>query len=282
MEYCRAITYASGSSFTATFRFLTPSQRSAIEVVYAYCRTLDDIADNATLDNRRAAEEELQQWRQRLAAIYRGDQVDHPIASALQQVIRNYPLQQIHLDAIIDGMLLDLTHQPFADYTALRHYLWCVAGAVGVMIATLLGYRQPRTLEYAATLGEAFQLTNILRDVGEDSANGRLYLPLDECQRFGVSRDDLAARHLTPAITALLQFQAERALALYQQAEALLPHEDRRSQRIGLLMAAIYRALLKKIIRTGYPVLSRRVRLSRLHKVALILTALGREWWATR
>jgi len=188
------------------------------------------------------------------------------VAQALKSVVREYSLPLEHFSAVIDGMEMDLDQNRYLEFAALERYCHCVAGVVGLLSAEIFGYKDPATRTYARELGIAFQLTNIIRDVGEDAGRGRIYIPEDELQRFAVAVPDILARKASAEFSRLMAFQVERARARYAQARAALPAEDRRSQRPGLIMAAIYRALLDEIERDGYRVLDRRIALTPLFK----------------
>jgi phytoene synthase len=191
----------------------------------------------------------------------------HPVAVALAQVNGRFKLPQERLQEIIDGMEMDLDHKGYVDFAALRLYCHRVASVVGLLSAEIFGYRDPRTLDYAADLGLAFQLTNIIRDVGEDARRNRIYLPLDELRAHGVTPDEIAAARESDNFQRLMEFQIERALVFYRQALAALPAVDRRSQRAGLVMAAVYRTLLDEIRADGCRVLTHRTSLTPLRKL---------------
>jgi len=184
-------------------------------------------------------------------------------------VIERAGLRHADFVEVIDGMEMDLAIARYPTFADLHTYCHRVAGVVGQVSAAIFGYVDPRTLEYAHELGVAFQLTNIIRDVGEDAMRGRLYLPTDELERFGVIPEDVLARRPSKGFEPLMRFQTERAREYYRRAFALLPEQDRRTQRPGLLMAAIYRALLEEIERDGYAVLDRKVSLTPLRKLAI-------------
>jgi phytoene synthase len=166
-------------------------------------------------------------------------------------------------------MEMDLNQSRYLDFPGLQRYCWHVAGAVGILSASIFGVTNPRTLEYAEKLGLAFQLTNIIRDVGEDARKGRIYLPVNELQQFGVTAADLLNARHSEQFEALMRFQAERAHRFYDEAFALLPQEDRRAQRPGLMMAAIYRTLLQEIERDNFHVMNQRISLTPLRKLWL-------------
>jgi 15-cis-phytoene synthase len=265
-EYCQQKTVQSGSSFYYSFLFLEPERRRAITALYALCRELDDTVDNATDES--VARIKLAWWRTEIATMYHGAPT-HPVTQALQPHLDAYKLQEQHVQAIVDGMEMDLNQTRYLDFAGLTNYCWHVAGVVGILSASIFGVTNGRTLEYAEKLGLAFQLTNIIRDVGEDARKGRIYLPVNELQQFGVTAADiLNARH-SDKFEALMKFQADRARGYYTEAMALLPKEDRRAQRPGLMMSAIYHTLLDEIERNHFHVLTQRISLTPLRKLWL-------------
>jgi 15-cis-phytoene synthase len=261
--YCEQKAAASGSSFYHSFRFLPPERRRAIVALYAFCREVDDAVDE-TVDAA-VARIKLEWWRLQVAAIFDGVP-QHPVAQALKPVVQAFSLPQEHFRAVIDGMAMDLEFDRYPDFALLERYCDRVAGVVGLMSAQIFGYCNDSTRSYARDLGIAFQLTNIIRDVGEDARRGRVYLPEDEMARFGVARAELLQQGVTPGFQALMAFQVQRARAFYDKAFAALPSIDRRSQRPGLIMAAIYRTVLGEIERDGFRVLDRRHSLTPLRK----------------
>jgi phytoene synthase len=263
-EYCQQKAAASGSSFYYSFLFLPPEKRRAITAFYAFCREVDDIADEAS--DIGVARVKLAWWRTEVANLMAGSP-SHPVTKALAPFVAPMGLDQARLNEIIDGMEMDLTHHRYADFALLRVYCHRVAGVVGQLSASIFGYRHAQTLEYAELLGLAFQLTNIIRDVGEDARRGRVYLPADELARHGLNAEDILARKGGEAFRALMAEQAARAESLYEAAFAKLHPEDRRDQRAGLIMAAIYRTLLAEIRRDGFPVLDGRVSLTPIRKL---------------
>lgn len=273
-DYCRQRTARSGSSFYYGFLCLPAGRRRAIMSLYAFCREVDDVVDES--DDPLTARRELDKWRLEVERLYHGT-AQHPVGQALADTLREFALPQEQLLEIIDGMEMDLERQRYADFSELRLYCHRVASVVGLLSAEIFGYRNRHTLRYAHDLGMAFQLTNILRDVGEDARRGRIYLPQDELARFDVSEEDLLQGRRTPQVVALLAFQAERAREFYARAEEGLPAEDRRAQRPGLVMAAIYRHLLDEIERGGFNVLGDPPRLSRWRKLCLAYSAWRRN-----
>jgi phytoene synthase len=263
-EYCQQKAAQSGSSFYYSFLFLPAERRRAITALYAFCREVDDVADEVS--DVGVARVKLAWWRTEVANLFAGHP-QHPVTRALAPFVASYGLDAARMNEIIDGMEMDLTHHRYADFDALRLYCHRAAGVVGQLAASIFGYRNPSTLEYAEALGTAFQLTNIIRDVGEDARRGRVYLPADELARFGLDAQDILARRGDERFVRLMEFQADRAASYYELARSKLAPEDRRDQRAGLIMAGIYRALLDEIRRDGFQVLDRRTALTPLRKL---------------
>jgi phytoene synthase len=263
-EYCQQKAAASGSSFYYSFLFLPQQRRRAITAFYAFCREVDDVADEAA--DIGVARVKLAWWRTEVANLMAGHPT-HPVTRALQPFVVPLGIDGASMNEIIDGMEMDLTHHRYADFASLRLYCHRVAGVVGLVAAKIFGYHHQGTTEYAETLGIAFQLTNIIRDVGEDARRGRVYLPADELAKHGLTVEDILARKAGAAFQAMMTEQADRAEALYEAALAKLHPDDRRDQRAGLIMAAIYRTLLAEIRRDGFPVLESRVSLTPLRKL---------------
>jgi phytoene synthase len=262
-QYCQEKAAASGSSFYYSFLFLPQDRRRALTALYAFCREVDDVVDECT--DAQVARTKLAWWRTEVGRLYEG-KAAHPVAQALQPFLGTFQLEQQQLQEIIDGMEMDLTQTRHLDFAGLERYCYHVAGAVGLLAARIFGYSDPRTLEYARQLGTAFQLTNIIRDVGEDARKNRIYLPMDELKRFNVPAQEILEARESEGFHKLMQFQAERARRYYQEAMAALPAADRRAQRAGLIMAAIYRATLAEIERDGFKVLTQRTSLTPLRK----------------
>jgi phytoene synthase len=265
-EYCQQKAAQSGSSFYYSFLFLPPERRRAITALYAFCREVDDTVDECT--DASIARTKLIWWRKEIAAMVEG-KPSHPVTLALKPHMSAFALNAQHLQAIIDGMEMDLDQTRYLDYPGLRRYCWHVAGVVGILSASIFGATRPETLQYAEKLGLAFQLTNIIRDVGEDARKGRIYLPINEMQKFNVTAADLLNGRHSENFEQLMRFQTERAQRAYDEAFALLPAEDRRAQRPGLIMAAIYRTLLNEIERDRYHVLNQRISLTPIRKLWL-------------
>jgi phytoene synthase len=274
-QYVQNKAAASGSSFYYAFLFLPPPRRAAITAFYAFCREVDDVVDEVS--DPGVAQTKLAWWRAEVERAVTG-QPSHPALLALQPHMAVYGITAQHLLAVIEGCEMDLQQTRYLDDAGLRRYCHLVAGVVGEVAARIFGQTQEATTRYAHTLGLAFQLTNIIRDVGEDALRGRIYLPINELQRFDVKAHEVLQRVDSERFQALMRFQAERAHALYDEALALLPDADRRAQKPGLMMASIYRTLLREIERDGFKVLHQRVSLTPLRKLWLAwrVQALGR------
>jgi phytoene synthase len=266
-DYCQQKAAASGSSFYYSFLFLPKPKRQAITALYAFCREVDDVADECT--DAGIARTKLAWWRAEIANLYAA-KPQHPVTQALTDAVRDYNLAEEHFVEIIDGMEMDLDQNRYRDFKELHLYCYRVASVVGLLSASIFGYSDRKTLKYAHDLGLAFQLTNIVRDVGEDARRGRIYLPLDEMAQHGVSEADILRGEESDNVRRLLESQIERAEDYYRRAFEELPEADRRDQRTGLIMAAIYRALLDEIRLGGCEkVLNQRVSLTPLRKLWL-------------
>jgi phytoene synthase len=263
-EYCQDKAARSGSSFYYSFLFLPPAQRRAITALYAFCREVDDTVDEAT--DASVARARLDWWRTEVQRLFRGEP-QHPVTRALQPAIAAYGIDEHRLLEIIAGMQMDLDQSRYLDFAQLRLYCHRVAGVVGELSAGIFSPGRPGLDAYAGALGIALQLTNIIRDVGEDARRGRVYLPIEDLQRFGVPAHQVLASQSSEAFVALMQFQAERARRYYREAFAALPPQACREQRTGLIMAAIYAALLAEIERDGFQVLAQRTSLTPLRKL---------------
>jgi phytoene synthase len=267
-QYCKDKAAASGSSFYYSFLFLPPERRRAITALYAYCREVDDVVDECT--DPGVARTKLEWWRDEVARLYAG-KPQHPVARALADVIQPYGITQEQLLTVIDGMAMDLDYNRYPDFDTLKLYCHRVAGVVGLMSARIFGYTDARTLDYAADLGLAFQLTNIIRDIGEDARRNRVYLPLDELARAGLDASKIvhgnAQQEHSAAFRQLMEQQVVRAQATYDRAFAQLPQQDRKTQIPGIIMAAIYRTLLEEIRADGCRVLTHRTSLTPVRKL---------------
>jgi len=274
-QYVQDKAAASGSSFYYAFLFLPADRRAAITAFYAFCREVDDVVDDMV--DPSVAQTKLAWWNGEVAKSFAG-QPSHPVMQALMPHTAAFGIEQRHLQAVIEGCQMDLEQTRYLDFVGLQRYCHLVAGIVGEVAARIFGQTQAQTTEYAHKLGQALQLTNIIRDVGEDALRGRIYLPVNELKQFDVKAHEILKRTYSERFTALMQFQAQRAHALYDEALALLPPEDRRAQKPGLMMASIYRALLREIERDNFQVLHQRISLTPLRKLWLAwkVQALGR------
>jgi phytoene synthase len=265
-EYCQKKAGKSGSSFYYSFMLLERARREAIVALYAFCREVDDVVDEC--EHPEVASAKLAWWRQEVANAYAG-RPNHPVTRALAPAIAAYELPQEWFQAIIDGMEMDLTHSRYATFADLKDYCYRVASVVGLLSASIFGYSDRKTLDFAETLGLAFQLTNIVRDVGEDARRNRIYLPLEDLQRFGVPAADILSSKETEAFVSLMAFEGARADEYYERAFAMLPDADRLAQTASLVMAAIYRTNLAEIRADGYRVLRQKTTLPAVRKAWL-------------
>jgi 15-cis-phytoene synthase len=274
-QYVQQKAAASGSSFYYAFLFLPPPRRAAITAFYAFCREVDDVVDE--VNEPSVAQAKLGWWQSEVAQAFAGN-ASHPVMKALMPSVAAYGLEQAQLQAVIRGCQMDLEQTRYLDFPALQRYCHLVAGVVGEVSARIFGQTQPATTDFAHKLGLAFQLTNIIRDVGEDAMRGRIYLPVNELQQFDVKAHEILQRKHSDRFVALMRFQARRAHALYDEALALLPAEDRRAQKPGLMMASIYRTLLREIEAEDFQVLKQRISLTPVRKLWLAwkVQALGR------
>jgi phytoene synthase len=274
-EYVQQKAASSGSSFYYAFLFLPTERRAAITAFYAFCREVDDVVDE--ISDPSVAQSTLAWWQKEVQQAFAGKPT-HPVMHALMPHVKVYDIEAHHLLSVIEGCQMDLTQTRYLDFAGLQRYCHLVAGVVGEVAAKIFGQTDPATTLYAHKLGLAFQLTNILRDVGEDAMRGRIYMPVDELKQFDVKAQDLMQRQYSDRFTALMRFQAARAHGLYDEAMTLLPAADKRAQKPGLMMASIYRTLLREIEADNFQVLHQRVSLTPLRKLWLAwkVQALGR------
>ncbi|MDH5659434.1 MAG: presqualene diphosphate synthase HpnD [Gammaproteobacteria bacterium] len=278
-QYCQDKTAKSGSSFYYSFLFLPKTKRLAITALYAFCREVDDIAD-AEMDNKIKLVK-LEWWRSEIESLFSGS-ANHPVTQALVSPIKNFNLEKEYFLEIINGMEMDLKVVRIANFEELNLYCYRVAGVVGLLSATIFGYKDPQTLEYAKKLGLALQLTNIIRDVYEDSLRNRLYLPLDELKKFGVTEAQIFNREDTESFHKLISFQAERAHQCYREAFDTLPVQDRYNQKTGIIMAAIYENTLNEMESDQLQVLQHKIVIPPIRKIIIALKTFFKEWWLYR
>lgn len=280
-QYAQQKAAQAGSSFYYAFLFLPKERRAAITAFYAFCREVDDVVDEVS--DPGVAATKLAWWAKEVAQTFAAPEVTanrHPALLAILPHAKTFGIEERHLQAVIEGCQMDLTQTRYLDYPGLQKYCHLVAGVVGEVSARIFGQNEPQTTQYAHKLGLALQLTNIIRDVGEDAQRGRIYLPVNELQQFEVKANELSLgqKGYSERFNALMQFQAKRAQQVYDEAFALLPAQDARAQKPGLMMAKIYRALLDEIQRENFQVLHQRISLTPLRKfwLAWKVQALGR------
>lgn len=267
-QYAQAKAAASGSSFYYAFKFLPPPRRAAITAFYAFCREVDDVVDE--VHDQGVAATKLAWWQQEVQRLFAG-QPTHPAMKALQPHLQPFGIEARHLLAVIEGCQMDLQQSRYLDFAGLERYCHLVAGVVGEVASAIFGRHDAQTVAYAHKLGLAMQLTNIIRDVGDDARRGRIYLPVNELQQYGVKANEILMRQApwgySERFTALMEFQAKRAHQLYDEAFALLPESDRKAQKPGLMMANIYRALLRELEAEKFQVLHQRISLTPVRKL---------------
>jgi phytoene synthase len=267
---CAQITRAASSNFYYAFMLLERRRRQALYATYAFCRFLDDIADDHPAADAGAL---LANWRHELDLAYLGS-ATRPVSRALAASVRRFPIPRRYFEEIIEGVEMDLSRRRYDNFAELREYCYRVASAVGLACIEIFGYRNPRTQIYAENLGLAFQLTNIIRDVREDAQRGRIYLPLEDLARFAVSEEEVLAGHYTDRFVRLMEFQAARAGQFYTLAAQALPAEDRASLLSAEAMRLIYGALLRRIVNSGYRVMEGKLSLPAPYRMMLV----GQAW----
>jgi phytoene synthase len=271
---CAEITRRASSNFYYAFMLLPRARRRALYSVYAFCRFVDDIADD---DGVHDAAGLLAQWREELDKVFEGTP-SRAISRALSENVRRFNIPRRYFEEVIDGVEMDLSQRRYATFDELCLYCRRVASAVGLICIEIFGYRHKSARVYAERLGIAFQLTNIIRDVSEDAARGRIYLPLEDLARFGVAEAEILNSVYSPRFRQLIEFEAQRARRYYREAAQALAREDRRSMLAAEGMRLIYGSLLERIARTGYRVFDHRMSLSAPYKLYLV----GRAWAGVR
>jgi phytoene synthase len=268
-HYCHKLTTRSKSNFYYAFLFLPQNQREALEAVYSYCRLVDDVVDEeATVEKKL---EGIAHWRTQLDAVYGDVPSEHPVVLKLRQAVRAYPIRREDMEAVIDGCAMDITQNRYATWDELRTYCYRVASAVGLMCIEIFGYSTPKAREYAVDLGIALQLTNILRDVAEDAQRGRVYLPAEDLEAFGVTVEDLQLGRRTPAFVRMMRHQGRRAQAHYLRARAAIGPAERRQLVVAEIMGDIYHALLERLESSEFDVFSTKATVPRGRKMAIAI-----------
>jgi phytoene synthase len=266
---------AIGSNFYYSFLFLPASKRKAITNVYRFARVLDDIVDND--HTGRDPEAELQYWRDEVEYCYLG-QPETSIGEELMMSIDEFDIPKQPFMDLIEGMEMDLKWSSYQTFADLREYCYRAASAVGLICIEIFGYDSPGTREYAVNLGLALQLTNILRDLQEDAARGRIYIPIEDLERFGYSEQDLKANLYNRPFIDLMKYQHKRARYYFERAAATLPEQDRQSLVAAEIMGAIYRELLDNIQAAQFDVYRNRISVAKMQRLKIALNI----WFKTR
>ena len=276
-DYCEKKTKESRSSFLFAFIFLSQKKRNALTALYAFCREVDDIADECK--EYKIGKNKLDWWRFEIDRLY-NNLPQHPVTLALQPYIDDYKLDKAYFVEIIDGMEMDLNFNRYETFKQLQLYCYRVASTVGILSAQIFGYKDSKTLKYAHNLGIALQLTNIIRDIGEDARRGRIYIPLDELKNFNVTETEILKYINDKKMRELVENQTKRAHNYYQLAISNLPNIDKRNQKPGLMMGNIYYVLLSKILKTSPEnILNQKTSLSNLKKLSIVLlTSFNYQW----
>jgi phytoene synthase len=274
-EYCRKLTAKSKSNFYYAFLFLPKEQREALEGVYAYCRLVDDVVDEeAPTDVKLAG---IARWRKELDLVYSiGARPEHPVSAQLQDAVRRFAIRREDMEGVIDGCAMDVSQSRYQTWDDLRLYCYRVASCVGLMCIEIFGYKTPRARDYAVDLGIALQLTNILRDVDEDAKRGRIYLPQEEMQAFGVAPNELSGGPATAEFRRLMRWSAKRARAHYLRARAAIGDGERRQLVIAEIMGDIYYALLETLEDADFDVFGEKLKVRRRRKMAIALRNVAR------
>lgn len=281
--YCEHVAKTQAKNFYYSFVTLPPERKAAMCAIYAFMRYSDDVSDEAAIDRSKA--EKMREWRAALDRAFAGDYGDSLILPAFHDVVVRYQIPARYFHELIDGTEMDLTKNRYETYAELHQYCYRVASVVGFVCIHVWGFDPAggKALEYAEACGLAFQLTNILRDVKEDAERDRIYLPQEDLRRFGVSEADLKAGAQTENFRALMRFEADRARAYYQQAQALLPLIHTPGRPTYTIMLKIYRGILDSIEKNGYDVHSRRARVSTPKKLGIVVGAwLGSKFTGSR
>jgi len=276
-NYCKQKTKESHSSFLFAFIFLSQKRRSALTALYAFCREVDDVVDECK--EYKISKNKLDWWRLEIDRLY-NNEPRHPVTKALEPHISHYELDKAYFVEIIDGMEMDLNFNRYESFKQLQLYCYRVASTVGILSAQIFGYKDSKTLKYAHNLGIALQLTNIIRDIGEDASRGRIYIPIDELKKLNITETEILKNINTKKMRDLIQIQIKRAHDYYKLAISNLPDEDKINQKPGLMMGNIYYVLLSKIAKNSSKnIPNQKIRLSNLRKfLIVVLTSFNYRW----
>ncbi|MFQ5356120.1 MAG: presqualene diphosphate synthase HpnD [Mariprofundaceae bacterium] len=277
-RYCEEKARGSGSSFFYAFLFLQEEQRRAMIALYAFCREVDDIADE--ISDAQVAASKLVYWRNEIDRVYEGSPT-HPIGKELNRAIQHFGLGQKHFHEVMDGIGTDIAGTPYLKKSDLSQYCYRVAGAVGLLSIKIFGHSSPTACDFAIALGEALQLTNILRDLKEDADRNRIYIPREDRLKFGVRDEDFMRGNMTNGMKSLLVHYGDKADVCYRKAVNLLPACDRTPLRPSLIMGSIYYAHLQRLKATDFDVWQQPVRLLPVRKIWIAWKAWHREKRAT-
>jgi len=270
-DFCRAVAHKHGANFSVGFRFLPKAKRRAVYAAYAYCRFADDIAD----DPGSGISERLAAWQAELDACYAGSP-EHPITIALADALKHFAIPKSAFVALIDGCRQDLVKTRYETFEELLHYCELVAASISDISLAIFGYRKDSAIAHGRDLSTALQLTNVTRDIGDDLARDRVYVPQEDLRRFGVSERDLFARRETPEVQRLIEFQIDRAEGYFHAAEPLLEELEFDARFPVLLMGGIYATVLGKLRKDPLVVIRRRLSLSKWQKLAVVGTRMLR------
>ena len=271
LAFCRRITRQRARNFYYSFVLLRRAEHDALCAIYAFMRHCDDLSDDTS--DPAQARASIERWRAGLEAALDGRAPEHPLWPAFCWVVRKYKIPHAYFREMIDGVASDLDPRAFGSFQELYHYCYRVASVAGLSVVHILGFESPRALELAEKCGVAFQLTNILRDVTEDAARGRVYFPAEDLARFGLTRATLIEGGAGGDFHGLMRFEASRAATYYHDSSEIVSLVARRNRRALWALIEIYRRLLKKIERSGFDVRGRRIALSAWEKALIVARA---------